>query len=86
MSVIHKFQFPSQFGVFSGYVEGLMHRPLAFQMQDGKPTLWAEVIQGTSTRYSVHLVPTGGFVPGGTEYVGTVQADGGIVCHCYVGG
>lgn len=55
-------------------------------MQDGQPTVWAEVDPGEpKTRYPFHIVATGGAVPEGGQHVGTVF-DGPYVWHFYIGG
>lgn len=55
--------------------------------QHGQVTLWAEVntLERECVR-DVHVVPTGGDVPAGAEYVGTVLLQAGLlVFHVYVG-
>lgn len=58
---------------------------LSVQNQRGTITLWFEVTPGVpDTRRHFEVVLTGGEVPLGGKYLGTVQEQSGyLVCHIY---
>jgi hypothetical protein len=59
-------------------------RPLSVQVQDGVPTIWAEVEPGGGIDRAVTIVGTGGEVPPfAGPFLGTVQL-GEFVWHVYV--
>jgi len=60
-------------------------QPLAVQMQDGWPTVWALVdIEAPAANYMLTLYATGEELPDGPgRYVGTVQ-DRGFVWHLFM--
>lgn len=58
-------------------------KPLAVQMQDGVPCLWAEVDPDSPIYlHRFDVVGTGWHVPDGSVYVGSWQ-DGSYVWHLY---
>lgn len=65
-------------------VDSKSFRPLAAGCQGDQIVLWAEVEPGTGqTKIVVSCVNTGGDVPPGLHYLGTVTTSHGIVWHVY---
>ena len=79
---IWKFPFPISDFVREVKIPGFM--PCHVAMQDGVPTLWAEVSPGSDTTrdFNFQWFGTGHDIPGSAMYVGTVQ-DGAFVFHLY---
>lgn len=83
MRAVHKFS-----AVNNGFVRhtlaGQTFKPLALQMQDGIPWIWAEVdpSEEQCIRHTVAIVGTGHPVPQGLDWIATAQDDP-FVWHLY---
>ena len=66
-------------------VMGVNFKPIAFQLQNNVPTLWAEVnpSQVRTSKAVVSVIGTGWEVPQNGKYIGTCQQNG-LVWHAYL--
>lgn len=63
--------------------------PLSLQLDESEnPVLWAIVEEGTSTKHTIRLVPTGGKIEGKLpslfDYIGTLQYPNKMAMHYFL--